>query len=159
MNPKTVQEVVIKFKTVNNAAWQSVRLEPWQYYESDNSEIDADAVPLHDHARDYLDLDHSSLQVTRLEIRADGELSTTTETFWSCGDSRVIERIDSGAYPYWELIVDVQSDASLPSSTLVRLIREDDAFRVVYHGTIHDNQDGSQSEVVYVPEPNMKQTT
>lgn len=157
MNPCHVRAIVLSYKTVNDSAWQRIQLSPWEYYECENQQIEDDSIPLHNHARDYLDLEYAQVRVTRLELHGSQGTLTTTETYWDDGESRVIESVETGEEPGWELIVSIQTDASRSVSTdaswvVVRLTREEDAIRPTYHATIHDNPNGTQTEVKYFPE-------
>lgn len=143
-------QVTLKYKTLSsNADWQFVELAPQEYFDLEPDEaVEIDSIPEYNHAIDYLGLDSSEIDTTVL-ILTDEEREARraiTETFWNNGQNRLIERVDSGRDPYWEMILEVQTSNIPPTWEVLRVCREDGAMKPIYHAFIRDNHDGSQIE-------------
>jgi hypothetical protein len=142
-------DITIDFKRTNSTDWESVRLTPEEFFELEPGETPGlDSVPAHDHAVQYLQFDPRRVRTTRLSIRdpARNDERRIIETFWNDGQNRVIERIDTGAAPHWEMILEMHVGEGPTVWEIVRLGREGDVLVPLHHGHITDNQDGSQTE-------------
>lgn len=150
MNTNPPVEVSLEYQTTNEGTWQHLALTPEAYFELEPNETPSlESVERHAHAIDYLDPGLlATLRVTRLTLHEPktGARRTITETFWNGGKSRVIERIDTGPRPYWEMIVDARISEHPPTSDLLRIVRHDGVPKLAYHALIRDNDDGSQTE-------------
>jgi len=142
-------QVTLKYKTLSNADWQFIELAAQEYFDLEpDEEVEIDSIPEYNHAIDYLALDSSQIETTML-ILTDEERQARraiTETFWNNGQNRLIERVDSGSAPYWEMILEVQTGQAPPIWEVLRVCREDGAMKPIYHAFIRDNHDGSQFE-------------
>ncbi len=147
--------VSIEYMKVSETKWTAVVLDANEYFESveDESLMDLDCVPRHNHAVDYLDIEPREVRATRLTISSplDGSSRIVNETSWNEGKCRVIERTDSGARPYWELIVESRIEDQPPLWDILRLVRRDALLVPIYHAVIRENADGSEEEVPIVP--------
>ncbi|MGB0386415.1 MAG: hypothetical protein ACPGWR_16515 [Ardenticatenaceae bacterium] len=142
-------QITLKYKTVTNPDWLFLDLAPQEYFDLEpEEEVEIDSIPEYNHAIDYLALDSREIDTTVL-ILTDEEQETRraiTETFWNHGQNRLIERVDSGTNPYWEMILEVQTGQTPPTWEVLRVCREDGAMKPIYHAFIRDNHDGSQIE-------------
>jgi hypothetical protein len=117
---------------------------------------DIDDVPHYDHAVEYLDVDISQIENTRITLLEEGSglKRVITETFWNRGKNRVIERSDTGpvASSYWELILDCKVERLTSSCEILRIGRSDDVLAIYSHVYVEDHADGSQTEEMIYPD-------
>ncbi len=143
--------VTINYKLAGSAEWKSINLLPEEYFDLDEGEkIAWDSVPIHNHAKDYLNIGNlNEVLHTKLEI-VDALTRVTkliTETFWNDGRNRAIERSDTGpGVDYWELIIEVMIGETPLVWEILRLDRVDGVLVPNYHGLIQRNEDGSEIE-------------
>lgn len=142
-------QIMLKYKTLSHGDWQFVELAAQDYFDLEpDEEVEIDSIPEYNHAIDYLALDSSQIETTML-ILTDEERQAhraITETFWNNGQNRLIERVDSGSDPYWEMILEVRTGQTPSTWEVLRVCREDGAMKPIYHAFIKDNHDGSQLE-------------
>ncbi len=149
MKQESPVQVMLKYKTFSQADWQFIELAPQEYFDLEpNEEVEIDSIPEYNHAIDYLALDSSEIETTVLILTDEEQQArrAITETFWNNGQNRLIERVDSGCDPYWEMILEVQTAHTPPTWEVLRVCREDGAMKPIYHAFIRDNHDGSQLE-------------
>lgn len=133
---------------------QTIELTPEAYFDLEpGEEATLKSVPRHDHAVEYLPVALSQVRMTRLQLlnEAVGTRRSITESFWNDGKNRVIERLDSGPVPYWEMIFDSLVSEEPKVREILRLVRQDDALTPVYHGFFQSNTDGSRTETKIFP--------
>jgi hypothetical protein len=146
----TDTKVTIEFKLQGSEEWLSIPLSTDQYFDLEPGERPSmNSVPDYVHAVQYLKVPRESVHMTRLTLEdsSDQARRFITETFWNQGENRVIERLDTGTKPFWEMIVEVKVIESPPTWEILRLRRQDGIPLPSYHGFITNNEDGSQTEV------------
>jgi hypothetical protein len=154
-------EVLLDYKLVGHANWKRLPLTIEEYFDpkyvSNDEEADIDDVPLHDHAIEYLGLDRSLVENTRLTVvnNRDGKKRIIVETFWHGGANRIIERTDqyNGKEDYWELILDSQLPSICHARTteIMRISRKEGILGLLSHVFITAGIDESESELQLYP--------
>jgi hypothetical protein len=133
--------------------WQSTSMRPEEYFDLEPGEAPSvGSVTRRNHAIDYLGVDASLVEATRIRITdsTSNASRTITETFWNEGRSRVIERRDTPG-EYWELIFETPVSAQPSVWEILRLGRREGLLVPYYHGFVTDNPDGSQTELRVTP--------
>ncbi|MEO8938416.1 MAG: hypothetical protein ABI277_02150 [Burkholderiaceae bacterium] len=150
MTASTGLTITLEYQRIDASLWQRIELDAASYFDLEVGDVPSiRGLARHDHAIDYLAVEASQLQATRLTI-VDSALAAeriVTETFWNGGRSRAIERVDSGDDPYWELILDFQPNIASPNREIVRLGRKDGVLIPYYHGYFQKNVDGTYPEI------------
>lgn len=149
MNPESDMHITIEYQLIDSTNWDCLELTPEDYFELELDEkIDLDSIPKYNHAIDYLDLERNQIQATKLILTYEATKAKhcIIERFWNQGENRLIERIDSGVNPYWEMILEIQISQEPLLWEIVRIGREDGIMKPLYHAFIQDNKDGSQTE-------------
>lgn len=150
MTAVTGLTITLEYQRIDGPSWQRMELDAASYFDLEAGDVPSiRGLARHDHAIDYLAVEASQLRATRLTI-VDSALPVeriVTETFWNGGRSRAIERVDRGDDPYWELILDFQSNTASPNREIVRLGRKDGVLIPFYHGYFQENVDGTYPEI------------
>jgi hypothetical protein len=148
-------EVVLEYRLRGEEQWRQFPITLSDYLDpdyADDEPVDIDSVELHAHAVDYLDIAPSLIENTRLTLRNNrtSEKRIIVETFWSGGDSRIIERRDEhdGSEKYWEMIVDSQLQKEPIITQIIRIGRKNGVLVLYSQSIIRMNADGSQTELV-----------
>jgi hypothetical protein len=156
--PRSI-EVILEYRLLGESVWRRLPITPSEYFDadyiSDDEELDIDDVPLYAHAVQYLNLDSSLVENTKLSLinsRA-GKATTIIETFWNGGANRVIERKDvvHDREQYWELIIDSQIPGPVLTNDIMRIGRKEGVLVVLSHVMITTKVDGSQMELKIHP--------
>lgn len=119
MRATDVERITLAWRI--GGVWTSRDLALAAYYE--DGPLTVDTIERHTHAVDYLDVARATLEATRLTLRAGDRERTVTEAFYNGGQSRIIERSDTG-----EIIVDARIDGGWH---VLRLVRIDGELRAV----------------------------
>src|SRR5579875_1645867 len=148
-------KVALQYKLLGQQSWEEVPITAAEYfdanYTSEDERLDIDDVPLYDHAVEYLKVDNSLVENTRLTL-IDNERDTKriiVETFWNNGANRIIERRDyhHGLENYWEMIIDSQVIGDRSLNEIIRIGRKDGVIMLLSHVFIATAIDGSQTEI------------
>jgi len=145
----------VKMQYRSNRIWQNWELKLSSYFDLSDGEIpEIDAVPMHAHAIDYIDIS-SSIDATRILItdRTDQSSREITEFFWNKRQNRLIERTDrrGNSLIFWEGIIEIQVESNPPKYELVRFGRDDSLLSVLSHCLIQERVDGSEAEETIFP--------
>jgi hypothetical protein len=63
-------DITIEYKLINFSQWQSVKFLPEEYFDLEPDEkIEWDCVPWHNHAIDYLDIELSLVEFTKITLK------------------------------------------------------------------------------------------
>ena len=146
--------ITIEYKLINSTEWHLVEFSSDEYFDLEPDEkVEWDCVPLYNHGIDYLDIDKTLVQYTKITIiDLDAKVTNiATETFWNQGNNRITENTVSGAYSWWETIIDIKIQKYPPTWEILRYTKENNLPKLSYHGLITDNDDGSQEEQKIYP--------
>ena len=155
MAEKDKIQVLISYKYHGDDNWITTKFTQEEYFDFDDEPFDLDSVPKFNHAIEYLKIDKSVLQNTKilLEDTTSQNRRTITETFWNKAQNRIIERTDTGtSTEYWEIIQEILINTKPSTWEIIRFGKERDIIKLWSHVVITDNPDGSQTETKIFPE-------
>lgn len=141
--------IAYKFNQSNN--WEYISLHPDEYFDLEPDEkITLDCIPQYNHAIDYLNINRTEINATKLSIidEKTENKSVIIEKFWYEGKNRLIERHDFGDSPHWEMILEQKLSGNPAVWEVMRLGKEDEVIVLLYHAFLQDNDDGSQTEIL-----------
>jgi hypothetical protein len=143
-------KITIAYKFNHSNSWEYMSLHPDEYFDLEPEEkFTLDSVPKYNHAIEYLNIDITEINATKLSIIDENTENKCLiiEKFWHGGKNRLIERHDFGDSPYWEMILEQELTENPAVWEVMRLGKEDEVIVLLYHGFLQDNDDGSQTEI------------
>ncbi len=152
-------QIKFEYKLLGQSVWKTLPMPDSVYFDpsymSKDEPPEIEDVPLYDHAVEYLDVDPSLVENTRIILidSLKDENRTINETFWNGGRNRIIERTDlrSGEVNYWELITDCHVVGRPSTVEIISMGKKEGVLVLYYHVFITDNADGSQTEFKVYP--------
>lgn len=149
MKNESTVHITIEYKLTDSNSWEFLELTPDEYFELEaNEKVSLDSIPQHNHAIQYLGIEHQRVSTTKIILidEAKKVKRTLVERFWNKGENRLIERTDIADKPYSEIILEIQVSKEPPLWEIIRIGREDGVLTPWYHAFLQDNDDGSQTE-------------
>ena len=156
--------IEFKYKTFASDDWNINDIPVKEYFDlsmlDEGEDLKSDSVPMYSNLIDYFDDEHRQIFQISLDI-IDTKNNTKLhifKSFWNDQNNWICERIDiiDGTINYHEIII----ESELPTETtrnsekdyeIMRFLLEEEGVKCLYHGIIHDNEDGSQSEISVEP--------
>lgn len=152
--------IEFKYKILGSEQWHLREISVDEYFDFsmlDEGEIlEVDCIPMYDDLIDYFeDKDRKIRQIfICLTDKIKNKKLQFTKTLWNNQNNTVVERIDSidGVISYHEFIITTLLPTEVTGNDekdyeILRFSPKEDSIECWYHGFIHDNADGSQSEI------------
>lgn len=156
--------IEFKYKIFGSEEWHIKDISVDEYFDFsmlDEDEIlDIDCVPMYTHLIDYFDDKARKIRQIFISLtdKTKNETLQFTQTFWNNQNNSIVERLDSvdGIISYHEFIVETLLPTKITRNAekdyeVLRFSPKEDGIKCWYHGFIHDNADGSQSEICIKP--------
>lgn len=152
-------KIWLEYRLAGGTGWERVELSPEEYFDQDprfpQGELKVTSAPRYFHAVDYLNVDASRLQETRLRIvdEAHGAERFIQETFWDDGRSRIIQRHDTGSTGDDRLIiVDLRVSEHPETYHILRVQDNQGRLELRSHLRTQSNDDGTSTDEYLFPE-------
>ncbi|WP_320916360.1 hypothetical protein [Enterocloster bolteae] len=117
-------------------------------------------VPIYTHLMDYFNDDNRKISQVFISLtdKTENKRLQINQTFWNNQNNSIVERLDSvdGVISYHEFIIETLLPTKITGNAennyeILRFSQKKDDIKCWYHGFIHDNADGSQSEFCVEP--------
>lgn len=156
--------IEFKYKILGSEKWYFKNISVDEYFDFsmlDEGEIlDVGSIPMHTHLIDYFDDEERKIRQIFISLTDNikNEKLQFTQILWNNQNNTIVERIDrvDGVISYHEFIIETLLPTEITGNTeknyeVLRFSPKEDGIDCWYHGFIHDNADGSQSEICIEP--------
>jgi hypothetical protein len=156
-------QVFIDYHQKNTSEWITIELKPEEYFDVESdAEITWNSIPRFDNAIDYLDLEKSAINNTRIRI-SDSQFNlgrTISTTFWNGGENQIIERVDEGKNDM-QIIITNKIQENPDIWEIMRFKKQNHTLQIEFHSFIQEDENEFQVEKVIFPEKsdNQEMTT
>ena len=153
--------IELKYKEIDSDEWRIKDITVKEYFDfsmlDEGEELEIDSVPRYNNLIDYFN--DKQRQITQIYIdiidtKRNMKLHFL-QLFWNNQNNWICERIDTvnGVIDYQGFIIESLLPIEITNNRkkdyeILRFSLEKEGIKREYHGIIHDNEDGSQSEII-----------